>query len=147
MYAFAIAHGREIVIDKHSAIAHACEILEFCGYRTTQDAFYDKSPILFKRASLEHASSLKPMKLHDFISYSKGKNVNHIDDVLLRAAGFMEDISWWSHNKSFVYCVSNITDCGLYTFACVAKKSLQLLFSGPFKDEYINCNASFTDII
>jgi hypothetical protein len=33
-----------------------------------------------------------------------------------------------------------MTNCGLYTFGCVAKSSLESLFSGPFKREHIENN-------
>ena len=131
VYAFAITQGRQILLDDQTVIAKLCNLLEKCMYSTVFEA---KST----HPGLDYdIQTARVVKLQDFDYFSKD-NKFLLGARVVRAHGYLEDSSWWVHNKRFAECIGAISGSCYFCIADIAAKSLTSLLPGWFRDDVMS---------
>lgn len=129
VYVLAIAQGRQILLEDGTVISKLCNLIDSCNFRTVHNASIEFPEL---KSSLRN---VRTVKLHEFIEWSKNPAVVW-NDVIVRASGYKEDLSWWSHSSSLSACVSRrhysriAASCCYRCVSCASAQSLISLFPG-----------------
>ena len=129
VYALAIAQGRQIILEDGTVISKLCNLLDSCNFRTVHNAS------LTFPALKSLLRNVRTVKLHDFIEWSKNPSAVWTD-IIVRASGYLENLSWWSHSSPISACISRRHNARIASFccyrciSCASAQSLRSLFSG-----------------
>lgn len=133
VFALAVGQGRQILLEDGTVIAKLCALQNNCHFRTVHNATLTY-PSLSKSIH-----NVRSVKTHDFIGWSntetKDKNIDAWPDVVVRSAGFLENLGWWAHSTTLSECISatpnpniGIAKCCKLCLPCTASQSLKYLF-------------------
>lgn len=123
---FAAFTGRDIVITDRSIFGEMCSIIT-CGFPFLSQLEMAFPEILSERA-LHHIDELRAT---DFQNYIEG--MKKIDNVVVRAGGYMSKSDWWVYFNRTVDCVHKITGCDAGDVTCAEHHAYQRLIRGPFR--------------
>ena len=129
VYVIAIAQGRQILLEDDTVVAKLCNLLDSCNFRSVHNASTTFPEL---KSSLRN---IRTVKLHEFVDWSENPTVAW-SDIVVRASGYKEDLSWWAHSSPLSACLSRRHNTYIAHFCCykcidcVASQSLKALFPG-----------------
>ncbi len=126
-YYFAMFTGRDIIIADKSVVGEMCKVIT-CGFPLVSEMSMAYPGIL----TMENLANAPSLKRGDFITHMEGSKP--IDDLVVRAGGYMPSGDWWVYFVQCVACVTKVTGCETGDVSCSERHAFQRLIRGPFKE-------------
>ena len=126
-YYFAMFTGRDIIIADKSVVGEMYRVIT-CGFPLVSEMAMAYPGILTK----ENLANAPSVRRGDFITHMEGSKP--INDLVVRAGGFMPSGDWWVYFVQCVECVTKVTGCETGDVSCSERHAFQRLVRGPFKE-------------